>query len=148
MQGIDANADTQRPESQASGRLENAARAPKLQYLVRALLTGAVVAYVALVLPRVDVGALGIGRIPHAGRLLLVLAYVVIRYLIEGTPQPGFPFLASIIAIFSGVQLFCLGIIGEYLARIHLRSMEKPPYVTRPAPIPSTDEAGGKGGAE
>jgi hypothetical protein len=42
---------------------------------------------------------------------------------------PGFTFLASVIAIFSGVQLFALGIFGEYLARIHFRTMDRPPYV-------------------
>lgn len=61
----------------------------------------------------------------------LVLAYVLLRYLLSGSSVPGFPFLASIIAIFSGVQLFALGIIGEYLARMHLRIMERPPYVVR-----------------
>jgi undecaprenyl-phosphate 4-deoxy-4-formamido-L-arabinose transferase len=35
------------------------------------------------------------------------------------------------IAIFSGAQLFALGIIGEYIARIHLRSMERPAYAIR-----------------
>jgi hypothetical protein len=45
-----------------------------------------------------------------------VLAYVLGRYAILGYSVPGFPFLASIIAIFSGAQLFALGIIGEYLA--------------------------------
>jgi len=34
-----------------------------------------------------------------------------------------------VIAIFSGVQLFALGIIGEYLARMHTRMMDRPPYV-------------------
>jgi undecaprenyl-phosphate 4-deoxy-4-formamido-L-arabinose transferase len=58
-----------------------------------------------------------------------VLVYVLIRYLASGTSVPGFPFLASIIAIFSGVQLFALGIIGEYLARMHFRTMDKPPYI-------------------
>jgi glycosyltransferase involved in cell wall biosynthesis len=60
---------------------------------------------------------------------LVVLAYVVGRYLILGYSVPGFPFLASIIAVFSGAQLFALGIIGEYLARMHYRTMERPPYV-------------------
>ena len=60
-----------------------------------------------------------------------VLSYVVIRYFLQGTPVPGFPFLASIIALFSGAQLFALGIMGEYLARMHFRSMQKPPYVVR-----------------
>ena len=62
---------------------------------------------------------------------LLVLVYVVGRYLIQGGSVPGFPFLASIIAIFSGAQLFALGIIGEYLARMHFRMMERPTYVVR-----------------
>lgn len=59
---------------------------------------------------------------------LVILCYVFIRYFMSNTVVPGFTFLASIIAIFSGVQLFCLGIIGEYLARIHLRNMDRPPY--------------------
>lgn len=62
---------------------------------------------------------------------LAVLAYVLVRYFMQGGSVPGFPFLASIIAIFSGAQLFALGIIGEYLARMHFRSMQKPPYVIR-----------------
>jgi undecaprenyl-phosphate 4-deoxy-4-formamido-L-arabinose transferase len=44
---------------------------------------------------------------------------------------PGFPFLASLIAIFSGAQLLTLGIIGEYLARMHMRMMDRPPYSVR-----------------
>lgn len=57
-----------------------------------------------------------------------ILAYVLLRYFLEGGGVPGFPFLASIIALFSGVQLFTIGIIGEYLARMHFRSMDRPPY--------------------
>ena len=57
-----------------------------------------------------------------------VLIFVCGRFLLYGSPVPGFPFLASIIAIFSGAQLLAIGIIGEYLARIHFRSMAKPQY--------------------
>jgi len=60
-----------------------------------------------------------------------ILAYVVGRYIILGYSVPGFPFLASIIAIFSGAQLFALGIIGEYLARMHFRIMDRPTYTVR-----------------
>jgi undecaprenyl-phosphate 4-deoxy-4-formamido-L-arabinose transferase len=60
-----------------------------------------------------------------------LLAYVLVRYFISGTSVPGFPFLASAIAIFSGAQLFALGIIGEYLARIFNRSVERPVYVVK-----------------
>jgi glycosyltransferase involved in cell wall biosynthesis len=59
------------------------------------------------------------------------LLFVVIRYLIQGGVVPGFSFLASMIAIFSGAQLFALGIIGEYLARMHARTIQRPVYAVR-----------------
>ncbi len=62
---------------------------------------------------------------------IAALAYVLIRYVMLGGSIPGFPFLASMIAIFSGAQLFALGIIGEYLARMHFRMMDRPPYAVR-----------------
>jgi undecaprenyl-phosphate 4-deoxy-4-formamido-L-arabinose transferase len=61
----------------------------------------------------------------------LVLFFVLGRYLWQGTTVAGFPFLASIVAIFSGAQLFALGIMGEYLARMHFRSMDKPSYTVK-----------------
>jgi len=65
---------------------------------------------------------------------LLILAYVLASYVINGPANvPGFAFLASIIAIFSGAQLFALGIIGEYLARMHFRAMDRPTYLVRQA---------------
>lgn len=69
----------------------------------------------------------------------LVLVYVIGRYLVQGGSVPGFPFLASIIAVFSGVQLFSLGIIGEYLARMHFRLMEQPTYVVRGHTTPPSE---------
>jgi len=62
---------------------------------------------------------------------MIVLVWVVGRYFWLGYSFPGFPFLASVIAIFSGAQLFALGIIGEYLARVHLRSMGRPTALVR-----------------
>jgi undecaprenyl-phosphate 4-deoxy-4-formamido-L-arabinose transferase len=60
-----------------------------------------------------------------------VLLFVVIRYLLVGSTVPGFSFLASVVAVFSGAQLLALGIIGEYVARIHSRTLERPTYVVR-----------------
>jgi glycosyltransferase involved in cell wall biosynthesis len=71
---------------------------------------------------------------------VVVLVYVVGRYLLQGGSVAGFPFLASIIAIFSGAQLFALGMMGEYLARIHFRSMKKPAYVVAEQIAPLTTE--------
>jgi glycosyltransferase involved in cell wall biosynthesis len=62
-----------------------------------------------------------------------ILALVTVRFLMYGGVVPGFSFLASIISIFSGAQLFALGIFGEYLARVHTRTMDKPPYAVRAA---------------
>ncbi len=57
-----------------------------------------------------------------------VLAWVLIRPAITGESVPGFPFLASTIAIFSGTQLLVLGILGQYVGRMHFRVMNKPTY--------------------
>jgi len=62
------------------------------------------------------------------GILVLVLATYVSN---GGSSVPGFAFLASIIAIFSGAQLFALGVIGEYLARMHFRTMDRPTYLVQ-----------------
>ena len=62
---------------------------------------------------------------------VFVLAYVLLRYIFVGAGVPGFAFLASIVALFSGAQLLALGIIGEYLARMYQRSMDRPAYLLR-----------------
>jgi len=62
---------------------------------------------------------------------LVVLAVVLVNFLLNGSEVPGFAFLASIIALFSGAQLFALGIVGEYLARMHFRLMDRPSYLVR-----------------
>ena len=58
-----------------------------------------------------------------------ILAYVLVNYMIRGSAVPGFAFIASIVVIFSGAQLFALGVIGEYLARMHFRTMDRPSYL-------------------
>ena len=62
---------------------------------------------------------------------MVLLAYVLARYLFQGARVPGFGFLASVIIIFSGAQLVTLGIMGEYLARIHSRLLDRPPYTVK-----------------
>ncbi|MBA3992067.1 MAG: glycosyltransferase [Cyanobacteria bacterium DS2.3.42] len=59
---------------------------------------------------------------------IVLLLYVFICYFRNGGSVPGFPFLASVIIIFSGAQLFALGIIGEYLGRMYERSLSIPSY--------------------
>ena len=72
----------------------------------------------------------------------VVLVYVIVRLIFEGNPVPGFPFLAAMIAIFSGAQLLALGIFGEYLGRIHVRTMDRPAYAIRQEVGPAGAESG------
>jgi undecaprenyl-phosphate 4-deoxy-4-formamido-L-arabinose transferase len=62
---------------------------------------------------------------------LALLAYVLLDFFRQGDVVRGFPFLASMISIFSGAQLFSLGVIGEYLARVHFRLSGRPAYVVK-----------------
>jgi undecaprenyl-phosphate 4-deoxy-4-formamido-L-arabinose transferase len=70
-----------------------------------------------------------------------MLMWVLARFLLGDIEVAGFTFLAAAITLFSGVQLLSLGVLGEYIGRMHFRSMGKPPYairsVTPPAPKPS-----------
>ncbi len=59
------------------------------------------------------------------------LGWALIRALIVGCAVPGFLFLVALITVFSGTQLLALGIVGEYLGRMYLRTMDRPAYVVR-----------------
>lgn len=70
------------------------------------------------------------------GVLFCVLAFVlilftVVRKLIFGDPVSGWPSLVCIISLVSGVQLFCLGILGQYLAKAYLEVKRRPLYLIR-----------------
>ena len=62
---------------------------------------------------------------------VLLLFYVLITYFVKGVEVRGFTFLATAIASFSGIQLLALGVIGEYVARIHFHTMGTPSYSIR-----------------
>lgn len=59
---------------------------------------------------------------------IVLLAVFVLLPVIQGISIQGFPFLASTIILFSGIQLLTLGVISEYLSRMHFRVMNKPEY--------------------
>lgn len=63
------------------------------------------------------------------GACLLVV--ILGNYITNGSVVPGFAFLGSMITIFSGVQLFSLGMLGEYISRIHSGVMGRPAYSVR-----------------
>lgn len=59
------------------------------------------------------------------------LGYVLYRFFIGATEVQGFTFLASSILLFSGAQLLSIGLIGEYVARIHSRTTGRPSHSVR-----------------
>lgn len=61
----------------------------------------------------------------------LLLGHIMMTFLLYGRAVPGFAFLGSAVTIFGGIELLVLGVVGEYLARVHFRSMGQPPYTIR-----------------
>lgn len=60
---------------------------------------------------------------------------VVLRALLFGDPVAGWPSMISIILLIGGLQLFCIGIVGEYLAKTYTEVKHRPIYI-----IKETDE--------
>ena len=61
----------------------------------------------------------------------IMVLVIVIKTLVWGDPVGGWPSLACIIIFVSGVQLFFLGIIGEYLAKTYLETKKRPVYIIK-----------------
>jgi len=62
--------------------------------------------------------------------IVMFIRIIIMRF-IQTNNVPGFAFMAAEIALFAGLQLFAIGVIGEYIARLHFRTMGKPPYAIR-----------------
>ena len=65
-----------------------------------------------------------------AGSFFAIL-FVIVRQLIWGGSAFGWPSLVCIILFLAGVQLFCIGILGQYLARTYLEVKKRPIYILR-----------------
>ena len=61
----------------------------------------------------------------------LTIVYIVIKTLIFGDPVGGWPSLACMILFVSGIQLFCIGILGQYLSKTYLETKNRPIYIIR-----------------
>ena len=66
---------------------------------------------------------------------LLMVVYVIVKTLLFGDPVGGWPSMACMVMFLGGVQLFCMGILGEYLAKTYLEVKRRPIYV-----LSETDE--------
>ena len=70
----------------------------------------------------------------YLGLLLTGLSFVaiiieVIRALVFGDPVAGWPSLVCIITFIGGIQLFCMGIMGQYIAKMYMETKHRPHYI-------------------
>lgn len=61
----------------------------------------------------------------------IIIIVIIVKTLIFGDPTSGWPSLACIIFMVSGIQLLCLGVIGQYLAKVYLEVKNRPIYIVR-----------------
>ena len=65
------------------------------------------------------------------GLAFLMIVFTIVRKLIFGDPTSGWPSLVCIILLCSGVQLFCLGIVGQYLSKTYMEVKKRPIYLVK-----------------
>ena len=61
----------------------------------------------------------------------IMIIFIIIRTIIFGDPTSGWPSLVCIIFFVSGIQLFCLGIMGQYLSKTYLETKNRPIYIIK-----------------
>jgi glycosyltransferase involved in cell wall biosynthesis len=66
-----------------------------------------------------------------SGVSFIIALYYLIMYFATGYNVPGFATTVILISIFAGIQLFCLGILGEYIGRMNKEIKKKPEYIVR-----------------
>ena len=61
----------------------------------------------------------------------IFIVVIIVRTIVYGDPTSGWPSLVCIIFLVSGIQLFCLGIIGGYLSKMYLETKKRPLYIVK-----------------
>lgn len=62
---------------------------------------------------------------------LVMIIFIIVRKIAFGDPTPGWPSMVCIILLIGGIQLLCIGIIGQYLAKTYLEVKNRPIYLIR-----------------
>jgi glycosyltransferase involved in cell wall biosynthesis len=71
-----------------------------------------------------------IGFISSAASVIYLIA-VIIQKLAFGIDVPGYATIVVLILLIGGIQLFCLGILGEYIARMYVQTKRRPIYISK-----------------
>ena len=70
----------------------------------------------------------------------IMIIVIIIKTLVYGDPTSGWPSIVCIIFFVSGIQLFCLGIIGEYLSKTYLETKKRPLYFIKETNLEHNNE--------
>ena len=62
---------------------------------------------------------------------ILMIVFIIVRTLLFGDPTSGWPSLVCIICLVSGIQLFSIGVLGQYLSKIYLEVKNRPLYIIK-----------------
>ena len=74
----------------------------------------------------------------------IMIILIIIKTLIWGDPTSGWPSLTCIIFLVSGIQLLCLGVIGEYLSKMYLEVKKRPIYIVKETNMEQHDKVNKK----
>lgn len=74
----------------------------------------------------------------------LAIIFIIVRTLVFGDPTSGWPSMVCIIMLVSGVQLLCMGIIGQYMAKTYLETKKRPLYLVEEEKLDSEESDNGK----
>ena len=72
---------------------------------------------------------------------LIMVIYIIIKTLMFGDPVSGWPSLACMVMFMGGIQLFCIGILGQYLAKTYLETKHRPIYILAETDEENPDDA-------
>ena len=61
----------------------------------------------------------------------IAIIFIIVKTLVYGDPTPGWPSMACITVFVSGIQLFTIGIIGQYLSKTYLEVKKRPIYIVK-----------------
>ncbi len=61
----------------------------------------------------------------------VMMCFIIVRTLVWGDPVAGFPTLICVIFFLGGIQLFCIGVLGQYLSKTYLETKRRPVYIIK-----------------
>lgn len=71
----------------------------------------------------------------------VMILVIIVRTLVFGDPTSGWPSLVCIILLLSGIQMLCIGIVGQYMAKTYLETKKRPIYIIGESNLPKNSPA-------